>query len=234
MKIVTLSPDRHQSTGGKEVLLFLPFFFIIIRRNHFCLFFMRSKRPERGIMQIRSYHPNDCRETARLFYETVHTVCIQHYTEEQRCAWAPSNPDLIKWNASFLKHYALVAVENGIIAGFGDISDAGHLDRLYVHRSFQRRGIAGKLCDLLEQQYPVAKITTHASITAKPFFEKRGYRTVREQQVERNGILLTNYAMEKENSRSTVKHRVKSHSDRAKEIQQYGEKDTTGNRSVCK
>ena len=38
---------------------------------------------------------------------------------------------------------------------------------------------------------------THASITARPFFEKRGYQVLRAQQVERRGILLTNYIMEK-------------------------------------
>lgn len=42
------------------------------------------------------------------------------------------------------------------------------------------------------------KIITHASITARPFFEKRGYRVVKEQQVNRQGILLINYVMEKE------------------------------------
>ena len=41
---------------------------------------------------------------------------------------------------------------------------------------------------------------THASVTAKPFFEKRGYRVVREQQVSRQGILLTNYVMEKDHT----------------------------------
>ena len=38
----------------------------------------------------------------------------------------------------------------------------------------------------------------HASITAKPFFERRGYKAVKEQQVERKGVLLTNYVMIKE------------------------------------
>lgn len=38
-------------------------------------------------------------------------------------------------------------------------------------------------------------IVTHASITTKPFFEKRGYRVIREQQVERQGIFLTNFVM---------------------------------------
>jgi len=44
----------------------------------------------------------------------------------------------------------------------------------------------------------MGKITAHASITAKPFFEKRGYKVVKKQEAERNGILLTNYVMEKE------------------------------------
>lgn len=40
-------------------------------------------------------------------------------------------------------------------------------------------------------------MTTHASITARPFFEKQGYRVIREQQVERRDLLLTNFVMEK-------------------------------------
>jgi len=41
-------------------------------------------------------------------------------------------------------------------------------------------------------------IVTHASITARPFFEKRCYKVVLEQQVERRGVLLTNFVMEKQ------------------------------------
>ena len=44
---------------------------------------------------------------------------------------------------------------------------------------------------------PEKKIITHSSIAAKLFFEKRGYRTVREQIVVRNGISLANFIMEK-------------------------------------
>ncbi|OOL72157.1 hypothetical protein B1P91_08760 [Enterococcus faecium] len=39
------------------------------------------------------------------------------------------------------------------------------------------------------------KITTHASITAKPFFEKRGYKVINEQTVELRGQLFTNFLM---------------------------------------
>lgn len=145
---------------------------------------------------IREYRPSDCREITELFYQTVHTINAKDYTEEQLNVWAPGNPDLDLWNQSFLGHYTLVAVENGIIIGFGDIDEKGHLDRLFVHKDYQRKGIASALCEKLEQNAG-GRIETHASITAKPFFEKRGYQVVREQQVIRKGIVLVNYIMEK-------------------------------------
>ena len=88
-------------------------------------------------------------------------------------------------------------------AGFGDIDRGGYLDRLYIHKCFQRMGIASALCDRLEA-VPAPVITTHASITARGFFEKRGYRVVKEQQVERHGILLTNYIMESRKGEMTA------------------------------
>lgn len=148
-------------------------------------------------MIIRKYEPSDCKALSKLFYDTVHSVAAEDYTEEQLDAWASGNVDLEKWNCSFLEHYTLVAVENEIIVGFGDIDNTGYLDRLYVHKDYQGKGIAKAICDELEQTVQDGKVTTHASITAKPFFEKRGYRVRKEQQVERQGILLTNYVMEK-------------------------------------
>lgn len=40
-------------------------------------------------------------------------------------------------------------------------------------------------------------ITIHASVTAKPFFEHRGYKMIRKQEVIRKGVGLINYIMEK-------------------------------------
>ena len=145
---------------------------------------------------IREYRPEDCPEITRLFYQTVHTVNARDYTEAQLDAWADGHPDLEAWNRSLLAHYSLVAIKDGRIAGFGDIDESGYLDRLYVHADYQKMGIASALCGLLEAAVPGA-LTTHASITARPFFEKRGYQVKREQQVERKGILLTNFVMEK-------------------------------------
>ena len=148
-------------------------------------------------MQIRTYEPADCKCLAELFYNTVHTVNAGDYTEEQLQVWATGKVDLAGWNQSFLAHHTLVAVEQGIVVGFGDIDETGYLDRLYVHKDYQRRGIASALCDVLERSVEAGTITTHASITARPFFASRGYRVVKEQQVIRGGIALTNYVMEK-------------------------------------
>lgn len=147
-------------------------------------------------MVIRSYRPEDCKALADLFYHTVHTVNAADYTKEQLDAWAEGAVDFQRWNRSFQEHYSLVALQDGVIIGFGDIDRTGYLDRLYVHVDYQRKGAASAICDRLEQAVP-GKITVHASITARPFFEKRGYRTAKAQQVERRGVLLTNYVMEK-------------------------------------
>lgn len=145
-------------------------------------------------MYIREYEPADCSEIAALFYQTVHEVNKQDYTIEQLNAWAAGKVDLAAWNQSFLEHYTLVAVENGRIAGFGDIDETGYLDRLYVHKEHQREGIAAALCSRLEAHVQ-GNILTHASITARPFFQKRGYKVLKEQQVERQNVLLTNFVM---------------------------------------
>ncbi len=145
---------------------------------------------------LRKYKPSDCQALAELFYDTVHAVCKDDYSEKQLYAWATGTVDLIKWNQSFLSHYTIVAEINGNIAGFGDIDSNGYLDRLYVHKDFQRRGIGSSICSILENMVDSDKIITHASITAKGFFEKRGYKVIKEQQVKRQGIILTNYIME--------------------------------------
>lgn len=148
-------------------------------------------------MYIREYKPSDCECLAELFYQTVHSVNAMDYTEKQLNVWATGSVDLKKWNKSFLEHHTIVAISNNEIVGFGDIDKSGYLDRLYVHKDFQKQGIASAICDELENSVKEKHITTHASITAKPFFQNRGYRVIREQEVIRQGISLTNYVMMK-------------------------------------
>ena len=131
-------------------------------------------------MQLREYMTSDCDQLARLFFQTVHSVNAKDYTKEQLDVWATGNVDLNRWDMSFKEHYTIIATDNGEIVGFGDIDSSGYLDRLFVHKNHQHKGIATAICDELESSVTGKKIITHSSITAKPFFEKRGYGVKKE------------------------------------------------------
>ena len=139
-------------------------------------------------MEILEYKKEYCGEIVQLFVNTVHSVNSADYTPRQLDAWAPRRQDMEKWHNSLCENYAVVAVENGMVAGFGDMAADGYLDRLYVHRDMQGRGVATAICDRLESTVKSKVYTTHASITAKPFFEKRGYRTVKQQTVIKKAL----------------------------------------------
>lgn len=151
-------------------------------------------------MRLRNYRNEDCQEIIRLFYGTVHTVNRHDYCEKQLNAWAPEKIDPIPWAESLAMHDTVVVEENGSLVGFGDLADDGYLDRLYVHKDFQRRGIASEIVSELERRamkQGIGKIRTEASITARPFFEQAGYHVVEKQNKFCRGEYLINFKMEK-------------------------------------
>ena len=76
----------------------------------------------------------------------------------------------------------------------------GHLHSLFVHKDWQGKGVGTMLLSEAERlalEYGAEKITSEVSITARPFFERHGYRTVKEQKAKANRMYLTNFVMEK-------------------------------------
>lgn len=147
---------------------------------------------------IRKYKEEDCSSLAQLFYKSVHNIKLREYNEEQLSAWATGHVDMNKWNTNFSNNYTLVMELDEKIVGFADISDTGYLDHLYVHPRYQGLGVATKMVEELELislKNGVEKIEVHASITARPFFEKRGYQILRDNIEIRNSIFLKNYIM---------------------------------------
>ena len=151
---------------------------------------------------LRPYRPEDCPALLAVFYRDA-------YSRAQRDAWAPllagrkAAERESAWAASLAAHTTLVAEEGetGAPVGFADLDvKQGYLDRLYVLPVFRGHGIASALAEALEQAARAAgrtRIFTHASLTARPFFERRGYRIVRRQTVERLGVQMENLVMEK-------------------------------------
>lgn len=149
-------------------------------------------------MNVRNFKNEDIESVLKLFYDTVHSINSKDYAKEQLKAWAPKELDKLKWIESLNKNYSLVVEEDTQIIGFGDIDSTGYLDRLYVHKNHQGKKVASNLITELENYVfnkGVKSIITDASITAKPFFENKGYKVIKEQQVELRGQVFTNFKM---------------------------------------
>lgn len=71
---------------------------------------------------------------------------------------------------------------------------------MFVHKDFQGKGIATILLNEIERYATtrgIMRITSEVSLTARPFFEKRGYIVEVEQKRKANQLYLTNFWMEK-------------------------------------
>lgn len=151
-------------------------------------------------MTVREFAPADLPTVAALFWDTVRRVNRRDYSAEQVAAWAPDLPDLDRWADRLRPLVVRVAEVVGKIVGFASWRADGYFDHLYVHADHQRCGVATALADWVETAMRDTGVTlafSDVSITALPFFERRGYRVVREQTVVVRGVALTNYRTEK-------------------------------------
>jgi len=115
-------------------------------------------------VDLRRYQSADLEEVMKLYRDTIHAVNKIDYTAIQITAWVLRNTDKIKWDRSLLENYSIVAVKSGMIVGFGDISAENYLDRLYVHKNFQRQGIASAICEQLEKRAAQGTITVQRAL----------------------------------------------------------------------
>ena len=149
-------------------------------------------------INIRPAHINDIDQLARLFRDTITTINTKDYNEEQIKAWSGTidNTDRIK--AKLEEQYFIVAEIENVLVGFSSLTSTGYLDYMFTHKSYQGIGIASGFVSGIKAQaikWGLKEITTDASITAKTFFEKHGFKTIRQQSVYIIDVMLTNYKM---------------------------------------
>lgn len=155
---------------------------------------------EYHLMNIRRYKYTDTLEIIKLFFETVREINIKDYTKEQVIAWAPEEADLEKWKDRLSKFITFVVEDNEKIVGFSELEEDGHINCFYSHKDYQGKGIGKLMISNIEEQAKILRLSrlyAEVSITAKPFFEKKGFRIIKEQEVELRGVKFINYLMEK-------------------------------------
>lgn len=151
-------------------------------------------------LQIRPYHPADLPDLKAIFLDAVHRGCSKDYTSEQRNAWAPKTLDTELWRERLKKNRCWLAEEGGIPVGFTELIDSGHVQMLFVLSEYHRQGIASALLAELENtatQQGIRTLTTEASRTARPFFEKSGFEIICAQSVAMQEVTLQNFKMVK-------------------------------------
>lgn len=144
---------------------------------------------------------SDLKEMQQLYIETIQSVCKNDYNPEQIEAWIYGVKNTDRWVEVIETQFVLLAIIENQIAGFGTLKGGNYIDFFYIHKDFQRQGIADKLLIELELEAKNQHskiITSDISITAKPFFEKKGFITKAEQKNIRLNATLINYKMEKE------------------------------------
>lgn len=152
-------------------------------------------------MMIRPYQSSDAPALADLYQDAVWEIGAQVYDAAQVEVWAAAVQDLAWFQRSLEQGLTLVAIAEAQIAAFGQLHPLDHVAFLYTASRFARQGYATEICRRLEihaQHHNVEKIRTEASRISKFFFLKKGYEVVETEWVERQGVLLERFKMEKQ------------------------------------
>ena len=148
--------------------------------------------------QIRIATMDDLDQITQLFRETVLHINSKDYSDKQVETWASRSENLNKWRDRIRHQYFVIAVEGQDILGFASVTNEGYLDTIFVHKDHQGEGIGTKLLDKVlsfVEEKGKSEVFTEASLTARPFLEKHGFRTNRPQQKVRDGVVFVNFGM---------------------------------------
>ena len=126
-------------------------------------------------IKIEPYAQDRANEIADLYHASVHAIDEDTYTKAEQEAWAPTPPNYEAWVNRLNIKKPFLAVADEKVLGFIELEDDGHIAK----------------------QKSLKRLWVEASKVARPFFEAKGFVTVRENKVMRNNVILTNYTMEK-------------------------------------
>lgn len=152
-------------------------------------------------LEIRRYLPGDAATTLTIFTTSITHTAAGDYSPEQTQAWAqPGERDPGAWNDSMTGRSSFVAIWDGQVVGFSDVTDRGYIEMLFVAPEHLGCGIARALLREAERrarERDASALTADVSITARRFFERHGFSVERRQEPVRRGVRLVNFRMRK-------------------------------------
>ncbi|MEO1607245.1 MAG: GNAT family N-acetyltransferase [Pseudomonadota bacterium] len=151
-------------------------------------------------IKVGEFVASEADDLGLVFYGAVHEGTAEFYSFEQRQAWMPKIPSGPNWASRLASQMTVVARKNDLPVGFMTLDDSGYIDLAFVAPLHQRQGIGGLLYERIERlarKKKMERLHSQASCLIRGLFEQRGWEIVCEQQIERAGVTLTNFLMEK-------------------------------------
>ncbi len=147
---------------------------------------------------VRPHLASDAAASREVFYASIRITAAADYSPGQINAWASPDITVGDWTTKRMAGNTAVAVIDDIVVGFTDVDEGGYIDMLFVHPSHGRRGVATALLGWVKAEAArlgASSLLTHASITARPFFESQGFIVIEERRPPVRGVELQNYVM---------------------------------------
>ncbi|MGC6434055.1 MAG: GNAT family N-acetyltransferase [Crocinitomicaceae bacterium] len=149
-------------------------------------------------LTFRQANVTDLEEIQELFVETIKNTCKNDYTMEQIDVWISSIENKERWMSFLIEQYFIIAENENKIVGFSSLEKGNHVDFMYVHKDFLRKGVANMLFKKLKDKsikLGFDKLTADVSKTARPFFENKGFKVVRENKNMIKAVEIINFHM---------------------------------------
>lgn len=142
-------------------------------------------------MNLRPYRPADAPATFAVFRAALKGTAAQHYEPNQIDAWLARVGSETDWQARLdAADIALVCEDDLGVFAFATLivgaDGTGEVHQLMCHPRRARQGAAGALLDSLMDEARargLARLTTQASLAARPVFERHGFSVFEDRTV---------------------------------------------------
>lgn len=149
---------------------------------------------------IRRYKLGDVHSLIEIYQQAIHVLAAPFYNQAQLDAWAPAVMDSAKWHERVSSQQTFIADCDERAAAFIAWNWTGHIDFIFTHPVFARRGLATALYAAAEEalrQQGVRRLFAEVSLAARPFFGSCGFVAEREREVDCRDQLLRQFIMSK-------------------------------------
>ena len=148
-------------------------------------------------IKIRRFRVTDAIELARMHRETIRAVNRKDYNKKQIKVWAKASAK--RWRENSKNSIILIALDKNKLIGFIQLKDS-EVKALYVHKNYIGRNVGKNLFGSLEDiayKNGIKKLKCMSTVTAKNFYNKRGFKTIRKTKFQIRNQKLPVYEMVK-------------------------------------